>query len=175
MRLFIAIDFNELSVYFNSLQKKLSILHAKLSLTKAFHLTLKFFGEVSINRVEEINNRLRELKFNELEVSTGALEFFPDRRHIRVIWVAIKPEESIVGLSKSVDACLHNIFKPEKKFKPHITLARVKIINDVETFVKSVEDIKTEEKSIKISNIYLYKSTLSPRGAVHEILGKYPL
>ena len=167
MRLFIAIDFNELSGYFSALQKLLPK-NARLSLTKDFHLTLKFLGEVQPDNVESISNNLRGINFHQFSVFLDSIGIFPTENYIRVVWVGLKPEEKVLELQKNIDEFLEKIFKKEKDFKSHITLARVKYPEDKKQFLEQLKKIKIENKKIEIKDFRLVKSTLNPKGPVYE-------
>ncbi|MBI2655775.1 RNA 2',3'-cyclic phosphodiesterase [Candidatus Woesearchaeota archaeon] len=169
MRLFIAIDFNELKDSFIGLQAQLPK-NAKLSFVKSFHLTLKFLGEVQPNRVDEIAGILKTIKFEAFSVFTDSIGIFPTENYIRVVWVGLKPEDKIIELQKNVDEYLKNLFKKEKNFEPHITLCRVKYPEDKKSFVDEVKKIKVENKKIEIKDFRLVKSTLISKGPVYEDL-----
>ena len=169
MRLFIAIDFNELRGYFAELQKFLPK-NAKLSLVKSFHLTLKFLGEVQPNRVDEIIEILKTIKFEPFNVFTDSIGIFPAENCIRVVWVSLKPEDKILELQKKIDESLKNLFKKERGFEPHITLCRAKHPEDKKSFIEEVKKIKVENKKIEIKNFRLVKSTLGHEGPVYEDL-----
>ena len=94
MRLFIAIHFNELKEYFYELQKQLPE-NAKLSLTKSFHMTLKFLGEVQPEKVDEIIGILKTIKFEKFKVFLDSMGIFPTENHIRVVWAGLKPEAQV--------------------------------------------------------------------------------
>ncbi|MBI2650178.1 RNA 2',3'-cyclic phosphodiesterase [Candidatus Woesearchaeota archaeon] len=169
MRLFIAIDFNELRDYFTELQYYLPK-NARLSLTKTFHLTLKFLGEVQPDKIEAIADNLKRVKFEEFSVNLDSIGIFPTENYIRVVWVGLKPEESVLELQKNIDESLKGIFKKEKDFKAHITIARVKYPEDKKSFVERIKSIKVENKKIAVKNFRLVKSTLSKGGPVYEDL-----
>jgi len=169
MRLFIAIDFNELKDYFTELQKLLPK-NAKLSLTKDFHLTLKFLGEVQPDNAEKIADILKNIKFKHFSVHLNSIGIFPAGNYIRVVWVGLNPEDNVLELQKNIDESLKEMFKKEKDFKAHITLARVKYPEDKKKFVEQIKNIKVENKKIDINNFRLVKSTLSPKGAIYEDL-----
>lgn len=169
MRLFIAIDFNELKDYFVELQTLLPK-NAKLSLTKTFHITLKFLGEVQPEKVEMIINNLKNIKFEAFSVHLDSIGIFPTENYIRVVWVGIKPEDKTLELQKQIDEMLDKLFKKEKDFKSHITLARVKYPDDKKAFVEQLKKIKIENKKIEIKNFRLVKSTLTPKGPIYEDL-----
>lgn len=169
MRLFIAIDFNELKECFAELQAQLPA-NAKLSLVKSFHLTLKFLGEVQPNKIEEITNILKHIKFQPFTTHLGSVGIFPTENYIRVVWVGLKPEEKILELQSQIDESLRKIFKKEKGFKAHVTLCRVKYPEDKKAFVEQVRRIKVENKKIEIKDFRLVKSTLTSKGPVYEDL-----
>ena len=169
MRLFIAIDFNELKDYFVELQSQLPK-NAKLSLTKTFHLTLKFLGEMQPNNVETIIDNLKNIKFNPFNVFLDSIGIFPTENYIRVVWVGLKPEDGILELQKHIDESLIKLFKKEKEFKAHITLARVKYPENKKQSLEELKKIKVENKKIEIKDFRLIKSTLNPKVNVYEDL-----
>ncbi len=169
MRLFIAIDFNALKDYFVMLQKHLPK-NARLSLTKNFHLTLKFLGEVQPDGTEPIISILKGIKFERFPVTVDSIGIFPTENYIRVVWAGIRPEDVVSELQKKIDESLKAMFKKEKDFKAHITLARVKYPEDKRDFVGMVRKIVVENKKIEISDFRLVKSSLTPKGPVYEDL-----
>ena len=105
MRLFIAIDFNELNDSFIGLQAQLPK-NAKLSFVKSFHLKLKFLGEVQPNRVDEVAGILKTIKFEAFNVFTDSIGIFPTENYIRVVWVGLKPESEILEVQKQIAAAV---------------------------------------------------------------------
>ena len=167
--MFIAINFNELKDYFAELQKRLPQ-NAKLSLVKSFHLTLKFLGDVQPNKIDEIIENLRKIKFEKLPVSLDSIGIFPTENYIRVVWVGLKPEDIVINLQKQINKSLEKLFKKEKDFKAHITLARVKNPMDKKSFVEYIKNIKVEDKKSTVKDFRLMKSTLTYQGQVYEEL-----
>ena len=174
MRLFIAIDFNELRNYFAELQKQLPK-NAKLSLVKSFHLTMKFLGEVQPDKIDEIIGILKTIKFWSFSAFTDSVGIFPTENYIRVVWVGLKPEDTIIEFQRKIDESLKNLFKKERGFEPHITLCRVKYPEDKKLFVEEVKKIKVENNGVEIKEFRLVKSTLSHKGPVYEDLEVFNL
>jgi len=172
MRLFIALNFNELRDYFSGLQKQIPKEDAKLTFPKDFHLTLKFLGEVEDSKVDEIKKLFSEIRFNEFEAKITTIGVFTEQ-FLRTIWIKAEADE-INNLQKQIDEKLISLFKEEKNFEPHITLARVKFVKDKKPFLERLKSIKTEEKAVRINNFELIKSTLMPEGPVYEVLGTFP-
>ncbi len=174
MRLFIAIGFNELKDYFNELQNLLPK-NAKLSLTKSFHITLKFLGEVQPNDADKTIELLKKIKFELFSVHLDSIGIFPTENYIRVVWVGLEPEDKVLELQKMIDDSLKGLFKKEKDFKAHITLARVKYPEDKRAFVEQLKKIKVENKKVEIRDFRLVKSALNPKGPVYEDLAIFEL
>ena len=86
MRLFVAIDFDDIKDYLINLQVKIPK-DAKMSMVKSFHLTLKFLGEVEEEKIGDIIERLNNIKFSPFYVALGKIGIFPSENYIRVVWV----------------------------------------------------------------------------------------
>ena len=169
MRLFIAIDLGELDDYFLELQKQLPK-NTELILVKSFHITLKFLGEIQPDKADEIVDLLKTIKFERFNVFLNSVGIFPTENYIKVVWVGLKPEDKILDLQHNIDESLKKLFKKEKDFKAHITLARVKYPKDKKYFVENIKKIAVENKKIEIKDFRLIKSALTSKGPVYEDL-----
>ncbi len=168
MRLFIAVDFNELKDYFTELQKQLP--EAKSTLPKDFHLTLKFLGEVEDSRVEKIREALRKIKFKPFEAKVTNIGYFtPD--FLKVVFVDV--DNAISKLQSEIDTKLEAMFKKEANFHPHLTIARIKFVKDKKGYIEALNKIKTDEKKVKIDSFQLIKSTLAPEGPIYEVVEEF--
>ena len=170
MRLFVAIDCPEIEDYFFSLQELLP--KAELTLAKSFHLTLKFLGNVDDS--SSIINSLKEIKFHKFEFHLDNLGYFIDSK-INVLWIGIQPKNDVIKLAESVDKTLKEFGNSEKEFIPHITLARVKNIDDKKSFLESYNKIIVDKKKIKIDNFLLMESVLTPSGPIYREIKRFIL
>jgi 2'-5' RNA ligase len=109
MRLFIAINFNELKDYFADLQKQIPRQDAKLTFPKDFHLTLKFLGEVDEKNINEIKRLLFEIKFSQFQTDVTDIGFFSED-FLRTVWIKADSKE-IYDLQKQIDEKLVQIPK----------------------------------------------------------------
>lgn len=175
MRLFIAIDFEKEKEYLKSLQENLHFASSKLTFPKTFHITLKFLGEVTPDKAEKIKECLESVKARKFSVLLDSIGVFPNESYIRVVWIGLNPEEQIMQLQKSIDNSLLPLFKKERNFKAHITLARVKFAENKENFVKMLKSIKVEKRKIDFSEFLLVKSDLKPTGPIYTAIAKFQL
>ena len=135
------------------------------------HLTLKFLGEIDENKVNEVDNKLREIAFESFKARLGNLGIFSGNDKM-IIWVELN---KILELQKVVDGALKDIFKPESRFMSHVTIARVKLIADKKKFMGNLKNIKLNKVDFKIDRFYLMESKLNFQGPVYSVIKKYNL
>lgn len=171
MRLFIAFDVSdEIKSYLSGLQKQLPESNSNLAME--FHLTLKFLGDVDEKQVPEIISSLKKIKFSKFTARTGSLGVFPSEKSVRVVWIGLEPEKAITKLQKSISSVLPD-FADDREFHPHITLSRIKFVQNKSSFVKKLKSIKTKEIEFEVDSFQLIKSNLAPTGPVHEVLEEF--
>jgi 2'-5' RNA ligase len=172
MRLFVAIEIPESAKDdLVGIQTKVDSSIAKIRFVNKsqMHLTLKFLGKVSKDKVDSVKEKLKEIKFEPFSLGLDDIGVFPSENYVRVIWVGVEPREEVVKLQEKIEKVLECFdFKKDFEFHPHITLARVKFVNDKEKFIKNLKEIKVEEKKIEIKDFRLVKSNLTPKGPVYE-------
>ncbi|MEM2916105.1 MAG: RNA 2',3'-cyclic phosphodiesterase [Candidatus Woesearchaeota archaeon] len=168
MRLFVSCGIpKEISDYVHELSKQLP--EAKLTVPKNIDLTIKFLGDVPDSRLEEIKQKLSEIKFKPFKAMLNGIGVFTED-FIRVVWVGLTPSEKFEELHKIVDNALENLFVKEKRFQPHLTISRVKYVADKQKFLDALKQIKVKPLLFEVNKLVLFKSQLSPKGAIHEPL-----
>jgi RNA 2',3'-cyclic 3'-phosphodiesterase len=174
MRLFIAIEIPEdVSEKLHSLQERL-IIPGKATKTRSFHLTLKFLGDVEEEKLSILIEELSKISFQPFEASLSKIGAFPNTNNPRVVWLGLEPHEIINSLQKQVDLVTQKLgFEADKKFHPHLTLARIKFLKDKRAFKDTLEDIAPPSASFKIDSFKLIRSTLTPEGPVYEVLESF--
>ncbi len=173
MRAFIAIDIpNEVKEYLSSLQKH--IMHGKFSYAKDFHITMKFLGEMGEDDAMEVCRRLDGIAFGKFETALDAIGFFPDGRHPRVVWIGTDGKENFHRLHSEIENALAGMFAKEH-FVSHITLARVKSVEDGGKFLEDLGKAEIRKMKFSIDRISLKKSTLTPQGPVYEDIKEFLL
>ena len=178
MRLFIAFDVpDEVKEYMAKVQNIIGNNLAEVRWVKKeqMHLTLKFLGEVQPNRTEKIKDELRKIKFNPFTVHLDSMGVFPSEDYVRVVWVGLEPEDRAIELQRSIDEKLQQLFKKEKDFKAHITLGRIKYVENKEDFLNKLKKVNVEKRRFNVDNFKLMKSTLTRQGPVYEVVEEFKL
>jgi RNA 2',3'-cyclic 3'-phosphodiesterase len=184
MRLFIAIELPlEIKQGLAKMQEQLKGGGAGASWTKpeGIHLTLKFLGETPESQVPEILQTLAAAvrgtgKFRVDVAGAGA---FPNARNPRVLWIGVAGDlEKLQALQASVEEALRKLgFEPEdRKFSPHLTLARIKYLrprDNWQTAIGKISDVNLG--GFDADHVSLMKSELKPSGAVYTEMGRVEL
>ncbi len=166
MRLFISCEVSQdIADYVHEFAKQLP--EAKLTIPHNIDLTIKFLGDVQDNKLDEIQQRLSEVKFRPFRAMLNSIGVFTED-FIRVVWVGLTPSEKFDELHVLADDALKGLFVREKRFQAHLTIARVKYIKDKEKFLDALKKMKVEPKTFDVNKLVLFKSRLSPKGATHE-------
>jgi len=176
-RLFIALDLDDFVVdnlveTTNKLRK--IIPKARWGNESTMHLTLKFFGTISLLEVREIDSAVRKSITEIKPFSFGAIGIggFPSLEKPRVFWAGVgKGKEKIEELAADLDKNLQENFGAEiRKFVPHITVGRIKkrIILSKEQLheLNQFESKKFGVTTVK--GISLYSSELTSKGPVYS-------
>ncbi len=174
MRLFIALPIPE-NVQ-ESIVAETAILRGRYPKLKwvrqdALHLTLSFLGEVEEERVDFIHEAMKQAAGETVAygMELEGMGAFPKSGTPRVLYLPVtKGEDSTRMLQRSLVKALGDLGKRDrKKFKPHLTIARVKGQQDTPDPQKDGEGLSF---GFEQSSLVLYRSHLDPRGARYERL-----
>jgi RNA 2',3'-cyclic 3'-phosphodiesterase len=99
---------------------------ARWARPEGLHVTLKFIGEVSEARVEQIKTALATVKTAPFQVAFEKAGFFPNPKSPRVFWIGVEGGEELPHLAALIDKATHAVGIPKeaRAYSPHLTLAR---------------------------------------------------
>ena len=172
MRTFVAIEVNNNNVL-NSIQQIQSKLNIKAKPVELhnMHFTVQFLGEVSDEMIRKISDALSSIEFSPFSITFANIGAFPKPNSPRVIWVGVNDGiNKLEKLAETIRSKLSHVgFSPDKKFKPHVTIFRVK--NRVEDLPSKLEKFSSYSfGKQEILEIKLKKSELTPNGPIYTDL-----
>jgi 2'-5' RNA ligase len=144
------------------------------------HLTLKFFGDVPESGIERIDGAAGGTVATELPLTFSFRELgaFPSTRRPRVLYLGMDGDlERLAAFQKKLDTALREAGFPaeERPFIPHLTLARLKALPDPRTLsLEIVKRGKYRTGQFTAAELVLFKSDLTPGGAIYTTLASYP-
>jgi len=145
------------------------------------HLTLKFFGDVSMEDVEKISAAVQNRVASglSLNLKIEKLGVFPDTRKPRVLWCDTSGDVSQLSiLQKQLDTDFEALGFPkeDRPFRAHITLARMKDPRGMTGLGEAMAKHGAFAAGEFICReLILFQSQLTPRGAIYTRLAVFPL
>jgi 2'-5' RNA ligase len=177
MRTFIAVDCNNKEKISNIQQKILQSFPNSNSLIRSvnkenLHFTLFFLGEIEKKQLELISNKMNEIVFEKFEINYRKIGVFPSIKYPKVIWIGLdeRGERKLNSLYQLVKTKMEQIdFRPDKPFKPHLTLFRVKrSIANIEQYLIKYNNENYLDLIDVIDKIHVKKSELFSSGPVYS-------
>ena len=185
MRAFIAIDLDPaikatLSDFVKGL-KKINDRDVSWVRENALHLTIKFLGEIKDGHLDSITTFLAEItrSVHSFPLVLKGTGFFPTNpRTIRVLWIGVFEQPTLMGLQREIDFRLQTQGFPAENipFHPHLTLGRVKAPQKLRDILAELERHQYSAfGQMSVNRITLFESRLKPNGAEYSVLGEFPL
>lgn len=153
--------------------------HLKWVKEENLHITLKFLGEVSEDRLEGIKNVLNEIskKKGSFELKIGEIGSFPPKGNIRVLFLSVeKGGEELKRLADSVEREMAKLGfeREDREFVPHLTVARWK--RGTPPVNRDNIDLKSfSSPAFKVSSLALFESILRPEGPIYRKIAEFKL
>ena len=184
-RVFIAIDLDKITK--EKLNKAQNILrdcslNIKWVSQDQFHITLKFLGDITVDKIEEVKKALEDVqsKISPFNITINGLGAFPNKEYPKIIWAGLSENsEKVTSLHQIIEEKLTNLgFEEERhSYKPHITLGRIR---DQEKNYELISD-KIREFPFRISHqqivnkITVLKSELTSQGPIYSTIAEFKL
>lgn len=180
IRSFIALEVTEGTIlnHIRKVQEELGRTPARLKLVEPqnLHFTLHFLGNVESARIPDAKGILQDIKFPAFDMELSGLHCFRPTR-LRVLWVAVtKGADECIKLQQLLGQQLREQRFPVegRKYSPHLTLARARRGANRAQLLPVLEILEQyanfEFGVIRINEVKLKKSTLTPRGPIYEDL-----
>jgi len=144
------------------------------------HITLAFLGDTGEEKIKILTGMLKDKcsGFQEFDFQLAGTGVFKNYRDPRVIWAGIKSPEKLFALENKIAEGLKStgFINEEHRFKPHLTLGRVKSVSNTEN-LKNILDrySDTEFQKVEVKDVILYESILLQTGPIYKPLGNYSL
>ncbi len=178
MRAFIAIPLGEgTHTLLDQLQRSLRSADAEVRWVRipSIHLTLKFLGEIEESLIGPIAESLGSSCGPEepFTLELGGLGAFPNLNSPRVVWCGVSGDmERLRALQRAAEDAAAEVGCPRdhRPFHPHLTLGRImgsRNLHRLSEYIKIGSDLRA---GLKVELLQIYQSTLTPHGAVYEVL-----
>jgi 2'-5' RNA ligase len=144
-----------------------------------FHLTLKFFGEMSEEKLPLVADFLAKTaaRHGAFSLNLGGLGAFPDFKNPRVLLVpAESPGGPLWELAADIEktARIFGLNPEADSFKAHVTLGRVKSDVGLEAVLDKLKALTVAPLgNMPVESFFLYESHLTAEGPVYTRLREF--
>lgn len=144
------------------------------------HITLKFYGETDEIRIPEISDKLKTIasNYSNFIIEIKNIGVFGSEYKPRLIWLGITENKQLSMLAYDILSEMHKLgFKQDRQnFVPHITLGRIKYIEDKVRFQQVIDQYKFKEiQKQEVLGLSLYESILKPTGPEYKVIEEFHL
>ncbi|MFO7809803.1 MAG: RNA 2',3'-cyclic phosphodiesterase [Candidatus Delongbacteria bacterium] len=182
-RLFIGIQVvltSGTATFYNSISEILDTASVKWVGINNLHLTLKFLGDVGVDKISSINKKMELVaqQHDEFEAVLKGVGIFKNFYHPKVLWIGLRNCPEFEKLKNDIENYISDIgFEVDfRKFAPHLTLGRFRYPGSIDQLKKFISDNQdTYFQNIRITEIILYESILKRSGPEYKVVEKYPL
>lgn len=147
----------------------------------AWHLTLAFLGEVDEALIPELRSRLERgaRRHHRLTLALAGAGAFPTASRARVLWTGVHAD-GLAQLAATVSAGARRagvgLTTRERKYQPHLTLARCRAPLDVSPLVERLATFQgTPWQAGEIYLIHSHLGTQPGEQPRYETIGTWPL
>ena len=142
------------------------------------HLTIKFLGDTTEDSINDVRHVMRKVadEFKPFNLTVQKTGCFPRIERPRVMWTGVSGElDKLYQLVEKIQKKLNPLGFPknEKKYHPHITIARAKYPQkktpDISTFLNT----SFNPIPFPIKKVQFISSELFPNGPVYTILSTH--
>jgi 2'-5' RNA ligase len=149
---------------------------ARWQTDEQLHLTLRFIGEVDRHRARDIDAALSAIHHPGFALSLDGLGCFDRGGEPATLWVGVSPIDPVKALHRKIDQAIARIGleADRRAYSPHITLARLgRGAGPIAQVLETRGGFSSDP--FQVDNFTLFESRLTPEGAVHTPLERYPL
>lgn len=144
------------------------------------HITLHFLGNTSPEQIEMVKKIITEIaiKHPASDILIEGMGTFKHNGQPSVIWAGLKNCENMVALQADMAIKLRQagFTLEERAFKPHLTLGRIKVLNDKTPLIATLSELKNISfGKLHVDVIHYYESILHAHGPEYKVISSEKL
>jgi 2'-5' RNA ligase len=148
--------------------------------TANIHITLVFLGNTEEERIPQLRSMLKEIcgGRGRFDLTLKGAGVFRNMNDPRILWTGIGSSQKLLQLNEAITAGLIDLgFEIEDRpYKPHLTLGRIKRINEKEAFSRLIEKYcDTAIQTVNVNEVIMFESVLLQTGPLYRALERVSL
>jgi 2'-5' RNA ligase len=144
------------------------------------HLTLKFFGNVPVDRLPRISAAADHAAkhFAPIRIEVAKAGVFPNVNRARVLWVGVNDSSGELARLQRIleEQCeIAGFPKEDRAFKPHLTIARIRTPEGARQLAEAHLRMEFESSEITLNELIVFRSEPSSKGSKYTPISRHPL
>ena len=170
----------QLEEHILKLRKAVPEVAASWSLVENIHLTLKFFGNVALDRIPKISEAANRAvsEFSTFPIGIGDTGVFPRPSRPQVLWIGVSdPSNKLSALHARLEnECAAEGFpKEDRAYRPHLTIARIRRNEGASRLAEAHLQMHFPATNIELNELILFRSELSPKGSKYTPISTHQI
>jgi RNA 2',3'-cyclic 3'-phosphodiesterase len=145
--------------------------------SEAFHVTLRFFGEIAESLADDLDAELAAVPGEALRLTLEGAGSFDDAGVPHAVWVGVPEDPALRRLAARCETAARRAGLPadRRAWRPHVTLAYLRGADpaSVAAWIQAHNLLKSPP--FTVTSFGLYSSHLGDAGAVYRLERSYPL
>jgi 2'-5' RNA ligase len=144
---------------------------------EAFHITLRFFGDIAENVADDVDEALAEVGGRSFEVSLNGVGAFGEGRDLRAVWAGVEASEPLRRLAARCETAARRagLKADPRKYAPHVTLAYLKGAAEADVAAWIAKNNLLRTAGFKVEGFGLYSSWATKSGSSYRLEQTYAL
>lgn len=144
------------------------------------HLTLKFFGNVPVDKLPRISAAAEEAvkHFSPIPIEISKTGVFPNVNRARVLWIGVNDSSGeLARLQRMLEEqCeIAGFPKEDRAFKPHLTIARIRNPDGARQLAEAHMRTEFKPSEITLNELIVFRSEPSSKGSKYTSISQHPL
>ena len=158
-------------------QRQAGIEGARWRPLEAFHVTLRFFGDIRQDVARDLDSELMAVSGRPFEIQLAGAGSFADGGDINAVWAGVAENAELKRLAEACETAARRAgLKPEKRrYRPHVTLAYLRYPDPAEVAAWIQANNLLKSPPIRVESFGLYSSHQGREGSHYRLEADYPL
>ena len=182
-RMFCAVELpdevrKQLEEHIQKLRKAVPDAAASWSRVENIHLTLKFLGNVALDRIPAISAAATRTvaEFSPFPIAVGNTGVFPRPSRVQVLWIGVSdPSGKLSALQERLENeyAAEGFPKEDRVYRPHLTIARLR--KPARRLADAHLQMQFNTTEVELNELIVFRSELSPKGSRYTPISTHPI
>lgn len=144
---------------------------------EAFHITLRFFGDVREDMADDLHLELERIFAAPMTLELEGVGSFGEGPELHAVWAGVRENEALRRLAKACETAARRagLAPDSRAYRPHVTLAYLRRPDPAEVAAWLAANALLKSPPFQVSHFGLYSSKLLSGGSRYQLEQIYRL